>query len=116
MSQKIKPTGDYVALKIDDSEAKTAGGLFIPPKAKSNQRDAELGIVIAVGPGRTTEYGSRMEVDVKVGDKALLARGAGVEVYDVETQTKYRIIRSCELLGTVEESRIITSETTLVLP
>lgn len=103
--EKITPSGDNVLLQIIEQE-KTAGGLHIPEKARGNQRDAQLGRVVAIGPGRRTEYGTDMPVEYAVGEYALLGRGAGVEV---ETANgKMRIIRSCELLAKVEESRILT--------
>jgi chaperonin GroES len=111
MSEKIKPTGDNVLLEIVEQE-KTAGGLYIPQKATSNQRDAILAKVLDIGPGRTSEYGARIMPEAKVGDYVLLARGAGVEVELAaegrgKDKKKLRIIRDCELLGNVEQSRII---------
>jgi co-chaperonin GroES (HSP10) len=112
VSNKILPTGDNVLLELVD-QTKTAGGLIIPEKARGNQRDAIIGKVLAVGTGRTSDYGARMVPESKVGDYVLLARGAGVEVELAADRTageagkKLRIIRDCELLGRVEESRII---------
>lgn len=112
MSEKITPSGDNVVLEILEQE-KTKSGIIIPEKQRSNQRDAILAKVIAVGPGRFTEYGATVKPAAQVGDYVLLARGAGVEIeLAVEdrgtTRRKMRIIRDCELLGTVEESRIIS--------
>lgn len=112
MSEKIIPTGDNVLLEIVEQE-KTAGGLYIPQKAQGNQRDAVLGKVIGVGPGRTSEYGAVIKATVTDGDYVLLARGAGVEVELAaedrgKDKRKLRIIRDCELLGKVEKSRIIS--------
>jgi co-chaperonin GroES (HSP10) len=112
MSEKIIPNGDNVLLEIVEQD-KTAGGLYIPDKARGNQRDAVLGKVIGVGKGRLSEYGARIVPDAKEGDYVLLARGAGVEVELVaesrgKDAKKLRIIRDCELLGTVEKSRIIS--------
>lgn len=109
MSEKIIPTGDNVVVELIDQK-KSTGGIIIPDKAKSNQRDAIIGKVVAVGKGRTTEYGSKIEPEAKVGDYVLLARSAGVEI-ELDTRSKdtrkVRIIRDCELLGFVEEQRII---------
>lgn len=111
MNEKIIPNGDNVVLEILEQQ-KTKGGIIIPEKQRNNQRDAIIGKVIAVGTGRTTEYGTVVKPAAKAGDYVLLARGAGVEVeLAPEERTKeskrLRIIRDCELLGTVEESRII---------
>lgn len=110
MSDKVIPLGDNVVLEIVEQQ-KTKGGLYIPEKARGNQRDAIVGKVLAVGPGRTTEYGAKVDVQCKVGDYALIARGAGVEVQlsaESGGDKKLRVIRDGEILGTVEESRIIS--------
>lgn len=111
-SEKIIPTGDNVLLEIVEQE-KTAGGIYIPAKAQGNQRDAILGRVLEVGPGRVTEFGALIKATASVGDYVLLARGAGVEVELAaegrgKDKKKLRIIRDCELLGHVEKSRIIS--------
>jgi len=111
MSEKILPSGDNVVIEIVEQE-KTAGGIYIPEKQRNTQRDAIIGKVLAIGPGRTTEYGVLLKPDSKVGDYVLLARGAGTEVELAAEgrgakSKKLRVIRDCELLGTVEESRII---------
>ena len=109
MSEQIKPFGDNVAVEIIDRE-KSTGGIIIPEKAKSNQRDAIIGKIVAVGEGRYTEYGVVIKPTAKVGDYVLLSRGAGVEI-ELDTRSKntrrVRILRDVELLGLVEESRII---------
>ena len=109
MSEKIKPFGDNVAVEIVNQE-KSAGGIIIPDKAKSNQRDAIICRVIGVGDGRLTEYGTLIKPTAKDGDYVLISRGAGVEI-ELDTRSKdkrrVRILRDVEILGSVEESRII---------
>lgn len=109
MSEKIKPLGDNVAIEIVQQE-KSAGGIIIPDKAKSNQRDAIVGKVTAVGDGRLTEYGTMIKPSVKEGDYVLISRGAGVEV-ELDTRSKdkrrMRILRDVEILGVIEKTRII---------
>lgn len=109
MSEKIIPLGDNVVLEIVEQQ-KTRSGLYIPDKARGNQRDAILAKVRAVGPGRVSEYGVKMEVHCKVGDYVLLPRAAGVEIElsaEDRGRERLRIVRDIELLGAVEESRII---------
>lgn len=112
MSEKIKALGDNVVLEILEQE-KTKAGIILPDKQRTNQRDAIIGKVIDAGPGRISEYGARMEAGVKEGDYVLLARGAGVEI-ELAAEgrgakaRKLRIIRGIELLGTIEESRILS--------
>ena len=111
MSEKIKALGDNVVLEILEQE-KTKAGIILPDKQKTNQRDAIIGKVLAVGAGRTTEYGVKIVPESHEGDYVLLARGAGTEV-EIAAEgrgakaRKLRIIRDCELLGAIEESRII---------
>ncbi len=106
---KIVPLGDNVVVEILNQE-KTRGGIIIPDKAKSNQRDAIIGRVLAVGAGRYTEQGFLMKPQTSVGDYVLMSRGAGVEI-ELDTRGKdkkrMRILRDVELLGIVEESRVI---------
>lgn len=110
MSEKIIPLGDNVVVQLLEQQ-KTKGGLFIPDKARTNQRDAIIGKVIAVGPGRVTEYGAKVDAGVKEGDYVLLPRGGGTEVElaaeNRGSGQKLRVLRGVELLGIVEESRII---------
>ena len=105
MGDKVLPLGDYVLLQIIEQE-KTAGGLFIPEKARGNMRDAQMGRVLAVGPGRMSEYGARQEVDVVPGDTVLIPRGLGIQV-EHEAATM-RILRCSELLCKVEQSRLVS--------
>ena len=108
MSEKIITYGDNVVVELLDQQK--MGSLFIPDKAKNNQRDAIIGKVLAVGAGRMTEYGALVKAAAKEGDYVLLARGAGVEVeLDMrgKDHKRVRILRDVEILGAVEESRII---------
>jgi chaperonin GroES len=111
MSEKIKALGDNVVLEIVEQE-KTKAGIILPDKQRSNQRDAIIGKVIDIGPGRVSEYGVKIEAGVSVGDYVLLPRSAGTEV-EIAAEgrgakaRKLRVIRGVELLGYVEESHII---------
>lgn len=104
---KIIPLDDYVLIKLVDAGERKVGGIIIPEKARDNQRDARVGKVLAVGPGRTTEYGARIEVTVKPGDFVLIPRSAGTQV-ETEDRSLQRILRCVEILGIVEESRIVS--------
>jgi len=108
VSEKIIPFGDNVLVEIVDQQK--MGSIIVPDKAKSNQRDAIVGRVIAVGKGRMTEYGVLVKPEAKEGDYVLLGRGAGTEIeLDLRGKDKKRtrVLRDVELLGCVEESRII---------
>lgn len=102
--EKIYPHGDMVLLEVMKIE-RTKGGLYIPDKA-NGQRDAIYCKVMAIGKGRVTEYGVKIECTVKPGEYVLIPRGAGTKV-DHE-KCELRLLRDCEILCSVEESRIIT--------
>ena len=65
---KLKPLNDRVLVKRLESEEKTAGGLYIPDTAKEKP---SKGQVVAVGPGKIAENGSRVAMAVKKGDEVL---------------------------------------------
>lgn len=92
---KIRPLGDRVVVKIVKEE-KTTGGILLPDTA---QEKPQTGEVIAVGPGKTLDNGTRQVVDVKVGEKVLFAKYSGTEVkLDGET---YLLLAEKDLLGVV---------------
>ena len=92
---KIRPLGDRVVVKVVKEE-KTAGGLVLPDNA---QEKPQTGEVLAVGPGKILDNGSRTTVDVQTGDKVLFAKYSGTEVkLDGET---YLLIAEKDILGVV---------------
>ena len=74
---KLKPHNDRVLVKRLESEEKTAGGLYIPDTAKEQPSKGE---VVAVGPGKIAENGSRVAMAVKKGDEVLFNKYAGTEI------------------------------------
>ena len=92
---KIRPLGDRVVVKIVKEE-KSAGGIFLPDNA---QEKPQTGEVIAVGPGKTLDNGTKQLVDGQVGEKVLFAKYSGTEVkLDGET---YLLLAEKDLLGVV---------------
>ena len=73
----VKPLGDRIFVKVSPAEEKTAGGIWLPDNA---QEKPQIGEVVAVGPGKRNDDGSRSELDVKVGDKVLYSKYAGTDV------------------------------------
>jgi chaperonin GroES len=92
---KIRPLGDRVVVKVVKEE-KTAGGLVLPDTA---QEKPQTGEVLAVGPGKVLDNGSRQTVDVAIGDKILFAKYSGTEV-KLEGET-YLLIAEKDILGVV---------------
>ncbi|MEG2173778.1 MAG: co-chaperone GroES [Desulfovibrionaceae bacterium] len=74
---KMKPLNDRVLVKRLESEEKTAGGLYIPDTAKEKPSKGE---VVAVGPGKMSDDGKRIEMAVKKGDSVLFSKYAGTEI------------------------------------
>src|SRR3954462_7588491 len=74
--QSLKPLEDRVVVKPGEGEETTVSGIVIPDTAKEKPQE---GSVIAVGPGRF-EDGSRVPLDVKVGDKVIYSKYGGTEV------------------------------------
>lgn len=102
--EKISPHGDMVLLEVLKVE-KTKGGLYIPSTA-NGQRDAIYCKVMAIGHGRVTEYGVKIDCTVKPGEYVLIPRGGGIKVE--HEKCELRLLRDCEILCSIEESRIIT--------
>ena len=73
---KLQPLGDRVVVKAIPREEVTKGGIVLPDTAKDKPQE---GIVIAVGPGKLTEDGKRIAMDVAVNDKVIYAKYAGTE-------------------------------------
>jgi len=73
---KIEPLGDRVVIKPTPKEEVSKGGIVLPDTAKEKPQEGEI---IAVGPGRLTEDGKRIAVEVKVGDKVIYSKYAGTE-------------------------------------
>ena len=73
----VKPLGDRVFVKVSAPEEKTAGGLYLPDNA---QEKPQVGEVVALGPGKLNDDGSRQELDIKVGEKVLYSKYAGTDI------------------------------------
>jgi chaperonin GroES len=73
----VKPLGDRVFVKVSAPEEKTAGGLFLPDNA---QEKPQVGEVVALGPGKRNDDGSRQALDIQVGDKVLYSKYAGTDI------------------------------------
>lgn len=93
----IKPLADKIVIKVIDDVEKTSGGIFIPDSAKEKPQKGE---VIAVGPGKFTDNGTREEIDVKTGDKVLFAKYSGTDVKIDEVE--YKILSVKDVLAIIE--------------
>ena len=100
MATNITPLHDRVIIKrIEESESKTAGGLFIPDSAKEKPQEGE---VIAAGQGKYKEDGTRQSLYVKKGDRVLFGKYSGSEIkLDGE---EFIIMREDEILGIINRA------------
>jgi chaperonin GroES len=80
---KLQPLADRLVVKPIQKEEMTKGGIFIPDTAKEKPQEGE---VIAVGPGRMTDEGKRIAMEVKAGDRVIYAKygGSEIKIDDVE--------------------------------
>jgi chaperonin GroES len=72
----LKPLGDRVVLKPVEREEKTKSGIVLPDTAKEKPQE---GMVEAVGTGRILDNGTKVPLELKVGDRVLYAKYAGNE-------------------------------------
>jgi chaperonin GroES len=77
MAVKLQPLGDRVVVKPIEREEVTKGGIVLPDTVKEKPQE---GKVLAAGPGRLSEDGKRIAMDVKVGDVVLYVKYGGTEV------------------------------------
>ncbi len=77
MAVKLQPLGDRLVVKPMEREEKTKTGIYLPDTAKEKPVE---GKVIAAGPGRLTEDGKRIPMDIKVGDIVIYAKYGGTEI------------------------------------
>jgi chaperonin GroES len=93
---KVRPLDDRVVVEPLEAADKTAGGILLPDTAKEKP---QRGRVIAVGPGKLLESGSRAAVAVVKGDEVLYGRYAGS---DIEVERKeIKILRESDILAKV---------------
>lgn len=91
---KIRPLADRVVVKPSEPEEKKQGGIIIPDTAKEKPQQ---GKIIAVGPGKVTDSGEKVAMEVKVGDIVLYGKYSGTEV-TIDTED-YLIMRESDILA-----------------
>ncbi|UCE19932.1 MAG: co-chaperone GroES [Gemmatimonadota bacterium] len=91
---KLKPLDDRVVVKPLEAEEVKKGGIIIPDTAKEKPQEGE---VIAVGPGRMSDTGKRIPVEVKKGERILFGKYSGTEV--TVNGKEYLIMRESDILA-----------------
>jgi chaperonin GroES len=93
---KVKPLADRVLVEALEAAEKTAGGIYIPDNAKEKP---QKGKVIAAGPGKASDAGTLIKMEVKVGDIILYGKYSGTEV--TVNDKEYLIMRESDILAII---------------
>lgn len=96
LATRIQPLGDRIVVRPIRKEEVTKGGIVLPDTAKEKPQEGE---VIAVGPGKLTDDGKRLEMEVKEGDKVVYAKYAGTEIKIDEEELL--ILRESDILAKI---------------
>lgn len=94
---KLQPLADRIVVKALAQEEKTKSGIVLPDTAKEKPQEGE---VLAVGTGKVLENGSRVPMEVKVGDKVIYSKYAGTEV-KIDGQ-EYLVLKESDVLAIVK--------------
>ena len=90
----LRPLDDRVVVEGLEAEEKTAGGILLPDTAKQKPQQ---GKVIAVGPGKLSDNGSRVGLAVKVGDTVLFGKYSGPT--SRSSGQEFKILREADILA-----------------
>ena len=93
----IKPLGDRVVIEAVEQAPTSAGGVILPDTAKEKPQE---GIILAVGPGRKTDKGELIPIELKAGDKVIYSKYSGSEIK--LDGTEYLIISEKDVLAVVK--------------
>jgi chaperonin GroES len=94
---QIRPLADRIVVRPLEETEQMRGGLYIPDTAKEKPQQGE---VIAVGPGKMTDDGKRIDPEVKQGDRVLYGKYSGTEVTLGDEQ--YLILRESDVLAVIK--------------
>jgi chaperonin GroES len=97
MATKFEPLGDRVVIKPKEQEEVSKGGLLLPDTAKERPQEGE---VVAVGPGRVTDEGTRIAMELVVGDKVAYAQYSGAELKN-DDEEEFLILRESDVLAKI---------------
>ena len=97
MKMAIKPLADRVLIEPLDEKEEKIGNIYIPDTAKEKPNE---GTVKAVGPGRVSDDGKVIPLQVKEGQKVLYGKYSGTEIK--ENGVEYLIVRESDILAILE--------------
>ena len=95
---KLRPLGDRVVIRPAAREEATRSGIVLPDTSKEKPQRGEI---IAVGPGRVSDEGKQLPMELKVGDTVLFAKYAGTE-FKLEDE-ELLILKESDILAIVPE-------------
>lgn len=98
MAANLVPLGDRVIVEPVEREETTASGIVLPETAKEKPQE---GKVIAVGEGKKNDDGTRVPLDVAVGDRVIFAKYAGTE-FKLDGDNKVLILKESDILAKVQ--------------
>jgi chaperonin GroES len=90
------PIADRIVILPLEREQTTKGGIYLPDTVKEKPQEGE---VIAVGPGRVSDDGTRIPMELAVGDRVIYSKYAGTE-YKVGDD-EYLILRDSDVLAKI---------------
>jgi chaperonin GroES len=93
---KLRPLGDRVIVKRHPEETRTSAGIILPDAAK---KKPQKGTVLAVGPGKLLDDGTRRGLQVKEGDEVLFTSWAGDEFKDRAKEDVILVMREEDVLA-----------------
>ena len=92
----FKPLGNRIVVEpLDEEEQVSSGGIYIPDTAKEKPQEGE---VVAVGPGRMSDDGKRIPMDVAIGDTVVYSKYGGTEYK--EGDIEYLVLREDDVMFT----------------
>lgn len=96
----MKPLSDHLIVRRDEAPTHTPGGIALPGAVLADMQPTR-GTVLAVGPGRRLDNGTRAQPEVDAGDQIVFARYGGAEIeFDGETFT---VLREGDVIAVLKE-------------
>jgi chaperonin GroES len=96
LALNIRPLDDRVVVEPLDAEEKTQGGILLPDTAKQKP---QRGRIVAVGPGKLLDNGSRSSLAVAKGDEVIYGKYSGNDITVGKREVK--ILRESDILAKV---------------
>lgn len=92
----IKPLSDRIVIELSEAEEVSPGGIVLPDAA---QEKPKQGKVVAVGPGRISDEGELLPLDVKAGDVVMFSEYGGTEI--TVGRKEYTVVRESDVLAII---------------